>query len=59
MRLLLVLLGLAYLGACGYKGPLYLPGSKADARKPPTIVHPEPAPDRPMLTPAEAAPAPK
>jgi predicted small lipoprotein YifL len=62
MRLLLVLLallGLAYLGACGYKGALYLPESKTGPRKPPTIVHPEPAPDRPMSTPAEAAPAPK
>ena len=59
MRLLLVLLSLAWLAACGYKGPLYLPESKAAAGKPPAIVHPEPAPERPMLTPAEAAPAPK
>lgn len=52
-----MLLCLAHLGACGYKGPLYLPESKAEARKPPAIVHPEPAPDRPV--PAAAAPAPK
>ena len=57
MRLLLVLLSLAWLAACGYKGPLYLPESKAAAGKPPAIVHPEPAPDRPV--PAETAPAPK
>ena len=71
MRLLPVLLSLACLAACGYKGPLYLPQSKAEAAKPqaavnpaqtavnptPAIVHPGPAPDRPV--PAEAAPAPK
>jgi predicted small lipoprotein YifL len=41
--------------ACGYKGPLYLP--KPPAGKPPTVVLPEPAPDRPL--PAEAVPPPK
>jgi predicted small lipoprotein YifL len=47
----------AHLAGCGYKGPLFLPDTKAKARKPATIVLPEPAPDRPV--PSESAPPPK
>ena len=49
------------LGACGYKGPLYLPPPKAEMQRVPTPP-PEPSPDsipqrRPV--PSEAAPPPK
>ena len=54
--LLLLLIGFA-LGACGYKAPLYLAKPRAEAAKPPTVVTPEAAPDRP--TPGQSAPAPK
>ena len=57
MRVWLCLLIAATLAGCGYKGPLYLPESKAPAMKPVTVVSPEPAPDRPL--PAEATPPPK
>ena len=51
------MLALAPAG-CGYKGPLYLPEAKADARRSRApLVLPEPAPERPV--PAEAAPAPQ
>ena len=56
MRLPLLLAALA-LGACGYKGPLYLPKPTAESAKPPVVVAPEPAPDRPV--PAQSAPPPK
>ena len=47
----------ALLSGCGYKGPLYVPASKAAATKPDTAVASEPAPERPV--PAQSAPPPK
>jgi predicted small lipoprotein YifL len=52
-----LLLVAAHLAGCGYKGPLFLPETKAKAGKPATVVMPEPAPQRPV--PSEAAPPPK
>lgn len=46
----LIVLILAFAG-CGYRGPLYLPQNKPQAKTPPPAV---PAPERP--TPSEAAP---
>lgn len=58
MRLFpVVLLTLTFLAGCGYKGPLYIEKPKPEARKPATIVVPEPAPERPV--PADAVPTPK
>jgi predicted small lipoprotein YifL len=45
------------LAGCGYKAPLYVPKPKADGRKAPVVVLPEPAPERPV--PSESAPRPK
>lgn len=45
MRALLPLIIAALLvTACGYRGPLYLPGSKPEARKPKSAPAPAPAP---------------
>ena len=45
MRALLLLIVAALLVAgCGYRGPLYLPGSKPEARKPKPAPAPAPAP---------------
>ncbi|MGE5523303.1 MAG: LPS translocon maturation chaperone LptM [Rhodospirillaceae bacterium] len=52
---LLSILMLACAG-CGYRGPLYLPQSKPEAKAPPAPTPPAP-PERP--TPSEALPAPK
>ena len=59
MRVLLVLLTVFSLAACGYKAALFLPQSKADKDKRPAagIITPDPAPDRPV--PSEAVPAPR
>ena len=58
MRVSVLLLLLAtYLAGCGYKGPLFMPKPQSQAKKPGSLVTPEPAPDRPV--PAEAAPPPK
>jgi predicted small lipoprotein YifL len=59
VSLVIMLLAAAALGACGYKGPLYLPKPKADAAKPPAVITPapDPAPDRPV--PGQSVPAPK
>lgn len=54
MRHLLLLLIALSPGACGYKGPLYLPTSKPDAGG---IVIPPTAPERPI--PSESVPAPQ
>ena len=56
-RVLLALLTISLLAACGYKSGLYLPESKAKSGKQAVIITPEPFPDRPL--PAEAAPQPK
>ena len=56
VRIVPLALALTLITACGYKGPLYLPESKPDARKPGTAL-PDPVPERPL--PSEAAPAPK
>ena len=53
----LLLLAIAWLAGCGYKGPLYLPAPKPAAKAPGTLVTPEPPPGRPA--PAEAVPPPK
>jgi len=53
---LLLLLLAAYLGGCGYKGPLFMPKPQ-DAKKTGPPVTPEPPPERPV--PSDAAPAPK
>ncbi|HYH42321.1 MAG TPA: hypothetical protein VD867_10080 [Burkholderiales bacterium] len=57
MRVLLVVLTMFSLSACGYKAALFLPQAKAEKGKKPAaaIVTPEPAPDRPV--PSEAVPA--
>ena len=55
LRLLALCLATAYLCGCGNKGPLYLPDSKPQARKPAEIV--APAPERPQ--PSEAVPSPR
>ena len=55
--LILIALIAAFFAGCGYKGPLYVPGAKAEAKKPAAVVTPEPAPARPV--PAESAPPPK
>jgi len=52
-RVLLTLLTLTSLSACGYKSGLYLPEAKAKAGKPAAVITPERAPDRPL--PSEAA----
>ena len=58
MRVLLVVLTVSALAACGYKAPLFLPKPKAEKGKPAAvIITPEPAPDRPV--PSEAIPAPR
>lgn len=56
-RVLLALVAITSLGACGYKAGLYLPDSKAEPRKRGGVITPDPAPDRPL--PAESAPQPK
>ncbi len=56
-HVLLLLLTVTALGACGYKGALFLPDSKPRAGKPRAVITPDPAPDRPL--PAESAPSPK
>lgn len=56
-RVVLVLLAVAGLSACGYKGGLYMPDSKPKAVRPGAVITPDPAPDRPL--PAESAPQPK
>lgn len=53
----LLLLAIACLAGCGYKGPLYLPTAKPTANAPGTLVTPEPPPERPA--PADTIPAPK
>ena len=55
MRFLAAAIAAACLLGCGNKGPLYLPESKPQARKPAEVVTPPPA--RPQ--PAESAPAPQ
>ena len=58
MRVLLALLTLLVLGACGYKAALFLPKPESEKpRRGAVIITPEPAPDRPV--PSEAAPAPR
>jgi predicted small lipoprotein YifL len=54
---ILVLVLTAYLAGCGYKGPLFMPKPGSQAKRPGSLVTPEPPPDRPL--PAEAAPQPK
>ena len=47
MRALLPLIVLvAMLAGCGYKGPLYLPKPKADAKKPAAPPAPQPQPQK-------------
>jgi predicted small lipoprotein YifL len=57
---LALLLALAWLTGCGFKGPLYLPVRNVEAAKP---AAPPPqnitTPDEQRPVPAEAAPAPK
>jgi predicted small lipoprotein YifL len=57
MRILPVLAAGLFIGACGTKGPLYLPKPVPAAQKPLPVVVPPAAPERP--TPAESTPAPK
>ncbi|HYC47585.1 MAG TPA: lipoprotein [Burkholderiales bacterium] len=54
-RLLGVLFAAALLCGCGNKGPLYLPDSKPQTRKPAEIV--PPPPERPQ--PSQAVPPPR
>ncbi len=54
---LAALIAAVLVAGCGYKAPLYLAKPKADGRKAPVVVSPDPAPSRPV--PAESAPAPK
>lgn len=56
-RVLIMLLAVTLLSACGYKAGLYLPESRAKAVKPGAVITPDPSPDRPL--PGEAAPRPK
>ena len=56
MRLVCIAIALVLVGACGYKGPLYLPDSKPPARKPAGVVVPPPS-ERPQ--PSEAVPPPQ
>lgn len=56
-RVVLVLLAIAALSACGYKAGLYMPDSKPQTGRPRGVITPDPAPDRPL--PAESAPQPK
>ena len=61
MRVLLLLMTLCPLAACGYKASLYLPDAKTkqsrQGKPEAVIITPEPAPDRPV--PSEAVPAPR
>jgi hypothetical protein len=58
MRLLLILLATGFsVGACGVRGPLYLPAPTTPSQQPGPLVTPPAGPDRP--TPAETVPAPK
>jgi predicted small lipoprotein YifL len=53
MRALALVLAFVITAGCGYRGPLYLPGSKPVPGKPPTPTI-DPPPARP--TPSEATP---
>jgi len=57
MRLIPLAAALALFVGCGYKGPLYLPDSKPEARKPGGGAVVDPARERPL--PSDAAPSPK